>query len=378
MSLEGLQARLAQLDTLGALRTAIVHDVTEVTVASPAYHDRTPVEEKSRLDEHGGKQPAPGMATEDDVRALLDNLAAGKTCTFSHPQKDDRDEHGRVIPGSGVSSIAVKGLPATRYADYCIASMPGSDKEKYSDVVYSCAAHGLGLAVVFEVDWGEDWFLVWKRNVEHMVEAGKALIVLTQAGGSGQLGFAQTMEVMYLREKGYPFTVVDIAHFVRAMRPLSKVACMICDGVLQISALEALLAAPPVPGAPALVGARSVDGSSAIHDAAFKGAPSDVLEILSQGAGQSYLNSRMFRGQGSDMMTPLMKAARQGWPDTVHALLRLRADAALQDEHGRTALDLALMEQTAGCRDVVTVLEGPGSRPACCRCAARFCAGRGT
>merc|ERR1712190_342325 len=96
---------------------------------------------------------------------------------------------------------------------------------------------------------------------------------------------------------------------------------------------------------------------------AYKGGTLDDLRMLVQSAHASgfsdnYANVRMFPGHGNDSKTPLMKAASQGRPDSVRALLALRADPRLKDDCGRTALEIA--EETnnsrSGCADVVTVL----------------------
>lgn len=69
-----------------------------------------------------------------------------------------------------------------------------------------------------------------------------------------------------------------------------------------------------------------------LHDAASK---SDVPRIEAAVAGGSSPNERNEKGE-----TPLHVASHAGAHASVHALLRVGADAAVADAHGRTALHL--------------------------------------
>jgi len=338
--------------------TVLLNTYKLVEEKRTTYGDRTPTEEKHRIErveldelrKQQAKRPGqewPKPPTEEDGMKLARGIEDGKVKAYNY-EDAKLDAQGRVVPGTGFASLATAGLAPTDRADFAVVSAPGSDPNRFSEAVWLCARYGVGLAVVFEVDWGDVWFLLWKQNVARMVRAGKRLVVLTDQ--HGQVGFAQTMEIFHLRELGCSFKAMKIDTFLKQMNPLNYAAANGDD-------LAPLLLAPPTPGAPPLLEGRGTTGNTALHEAVLKQRPAAALRAL-RDAGLD-VDAQTF-AMGS---TPLIVAAENGYCDHIRALLALRADPAIRMKGGFTALEVAEYWEKRGracCGDAARVLrQGP-------------------
>jgi len=224
-----------------------------------------------------------------------------------------------------------------------VASAPCGRYNWYVRLVVTCALLRIGLNCVSELHFGDLWLWVWKRNVDRMVKEKKTLVVLTcieQYGGGddkpgvGKIEFSQAVQVLYLRQKGYPFVVIDMMYFCHDLQPgITAAAANNFDFVEQtIMARRSI----PVPLS------NVVDGSgrTMMHYAAIFG-PSERLMRMLHDLGED-VNARQWscdeHGAG---WTPLHYAAKMGPPRMIRLPAEANADFHVKNQAGKTPMDLA-------------------------------------
>ena len=139
-------------------------------------------------------------------------------------------------------------------------------------------------------------------------------------------------DALLLRDSAGPLTLFEAA----ALGDIARVEQLV----------EADRAAP---------GARSPDGFTALHLAAFFGQPQVVRSLLAHGADPSPVAENPMR------VTPLHSAAAARDAEAVRALLDAGADPDARQQRGITALHAAAMH---GDREIVALLRGAGADPA--------------
>jgi len=235
------------------------------------------------------------------------------------------------------------GFRATKSTDFVVVSIPCARYDWYIRIVVLCALFRIGLNSVSELHFGDLWLWVWKRNVDRMVKEKKTLVVLSsveQYGGGeirpgcGKIEFSQAVQILYLKQKGYPFVVIDSMHFSRDLMPaLSSAAANKFDTVEQTIMSRRSL---PVP----LSGVVDGSGRTMMHYAAIYG-PSERLMRMLHDLGED-VNARQWgcdeHGAG---WTPLHYAAKMGPPRMIRLLAEASADFHAKNEAGKTPMDLA-------------------------------------
>lgn len=78
--------------------------------------------------------------------------------------------------------------------------------------------------------------------------------------------------------------------------------------------------------------ARDYRGATALHLAAYRGKPANIVTLLERGAE--------LQARDRDGLTPLHWAARGRKPANIVALLDAGADGSVRDDHGETPFDL--------------------------------------
>lgn len=321
-----------------------IHDrswVNPVIQVSQHYGNRTPAQQKLWIESHELHELEalrkergngyPHLVGEEAAIELLRQLEAGTAKTWTNDE--------------GSMSLATGGLAPTQMADFGIVSGPGIDKRLYSRTLMACAQLGIGLAIVWEQHWGGIWFWVWKRNVDRMHEANKTLVVLTRRGMSPNIGFAQSIEVLYLKQRGYPFVVVDIEDFCHGMFMLR--------GLVDWEdwpSMEQLLRSPRKFGSPPLTGIRDENGHLALHRAATE-APAHIIELICK-AGED-VNDKAWACDESEVgWTPLhyavafeCQSSQPSHAGMVKRLLDLRADPHAQAGNGKKPIDSTTCSQ---------------------------------
>jgi len=323
---------------------------------------RNPEEEKGRLESAEAEElakwtadgrQAPRRPVEQDRHDMVHKLATGAVTAFDE-SKLERDSQGRVVPGTGYTSLATAGLPGNG-ADFVVGSSPGANMDWFSSMAFYCALFGIGLAVVFEKHWGAIWFKVWKQNVDHFAAQGKTIIVLTLEGG--KIGFAQTMEVLYLIERGYRFVVMPLKEFLVSMDPVGGCARSAYHPG-GVDRLAHVLAEVPKAGAPPRRGVVDQCGRSPFHGLAEQPNPRRAFELIHQ-TREYDIDSRDFHAD-----TPMMLAAQFGCAEQVEILLDLGADSTLKNARGYTSLALAEYfagRGTPGCAEAAAILRSRGA-----------------
>eukprot|EP00662_Eupelagonemidae_sp_cell21_P051598 gene51598-30402_t len=165
--------------------------------------------------------------------------------------------------------------------------MPGNNQEQYNDVVRICIEDGMSFVIVWEADWGSAWFFIWMRNLLDAHKAGCTMVVLTQ--DRGNVGRAQSTEVLLMEVLQIPYVCIDIADFITQRRPFhALVADGKWDSVRQL--LESGAGAFP-----ALLKqtGRQTGHTPLIAAVNAKGAPHDVLrKMIERGADVNQPDSK--------------------------------------------------------------------------------------
>lgn len=322
------------------------------------YGYRTPIEEKKVLGQAVIDMPGlHSKASLENRNRLIDDCVSGDAwgpmCEVG-----SQEERATALKKE---SLYIGGMAPTNDADFAVVFVPGADFEAYNAVLWSCAYFGVGLAVVFQKDFeGLGWYTIWTKNVELMVKAGKKLIVLTkkeawhknqktglQESERGRIGFAQTMEIMHLREKKYDFVVVDMGHYIENMLPLESTLLISLPGhpkeyEIVKKCIRDVLNRPREHGQVPILGVVNMWGQAPMHVAAHKGYP-DIIKTLHD-KGED-VNHRSYKGRGVFHRTALFEAVGARKPSCVQQLIDLKADVNAKDQRGKTPLDYAKKDE---------------------------------
>lgn len=334
-----------------------------VVVPRENYGSRTPRQEKARLDsvhdavleELRQKRRAEGKShadfprdiPSDEGEQLLSRLAQGEVKLFN-----------ANVGQLGANAGATRGLPGTPGTRFSVASAPGADKALFSATLRSCAHLGAGLAVVWESTWGDAWWALWRANIDAFHEKGMDVLVLFSGdakAGEANIGFAQSMEVLYLQERRVPFSTMAITDFKRYTQ----------GAVLTQATQNAWVALEPTlrlrPGSVACQ-LRTVSGATALHVAAGCRAPASCLAALvrcgwdadaKDDAGFTPLHAAA-AGVFDEEVESVKAEHFRNCPEQVAELLRLRADPKATSRTGMTPLHSAA--RFSGSTEVVALL----------------------
>jgi len=343
---DAVDPRLGIVFVVGILRLNTVihedhlHDESwcRVPVEPSETTGRTPQEEFAHLEAIGERELAARRKTKGskypmepalkDPGNLIQQMREGIDIRFNEIFRDP---------------LIKSGFRATRSTDFVIVSAPCARYDWYVRIVVLCALFRIGLNSVSELHFGDLWLWVWKRNVDRMVKEKKALVVLScveQYGGGeirpgcGKIEFSQAVQILYLKQKGYPFVVIDSMYFSQNLMPaLTNAAANKFDTVEQTIMGRRSL---PVP----LSGVVDGSGRTMMHYAAMYG-PSERLMRMLYDLGED-ANARQWdcdeHGAG---WTPLHYAAKMGPPRMIRLLAEANADFHTKNQAGKTPMDLA-------------------------------------
>lgn len=192
------------------------------------------------------------------------------------------------------------------------------------------------------------WVVCWKSNTDRAHWAEKALVVLTSdnedKGGRKKVGFAQSCEIYYLNEVGYPFVAMSTGTVINYVgSPTLSAAATQQWGKLQDNLRLLDEIQTPQKAGFVASGCTDVDGRTALHwamHAADFGIIRDMLRL-----GWDVNMAGDFGG------TPLMWAAYVGNLELADLLLESRADPTKIDSQGNTATEKAKLAAPGEERD---------------------------
>jgi len=276
----------------------------------------------------GAKYPV--EPTLQDAGSLVDMLRDGLVTTYGEEGKEP-------------APLVTSGLRGTKGTDFAVVSVPDTQFEWHARVVIACALFRIGLAIVSEPHYGELWFWVWKRNVDRLAQEKKTLVVITRTErfggaqdrvGNGRVDYAQTLQVLYLQERGYTFVAVDAMHFCRDLSPAVTAAA-----ANDFQTLEQTFMAKKALHVP-LRNVVDGTGRTALHYAAIQGPSERVMRLLGD-IGED-VNARQWQCDAHNPgWTPLHYAAAMGPPRMIRLLFEMKANPHIVNAANKTPIDLA-------------------------------------
>lgn len=253
-------------------------------------------------------------------------------------------------PGQGPDSLVTDGICWTDASNFVVVSAPGRNKEDFSTILRVCAQRGAGSTLTW-VQWknaADAWWVVWKTNTDRAHWAEKTLVVLTlddeDESSRKRVGFAQSCEIGYLKEAGYPFVAMSTGTFVNYVgSPTLAAAATQQWGKLQDNLCLLKEIKPPRGTSFVAPGCTDVDGRTALHWAMHVADLVMIADMLRLGWDINMAGD--FGG------TPLMWAAYVGNFELVNLLLENRADPTKTDSKGDNAAEKAKLAAPGEERD---------------------------